>query len=57
MVFSWTCIIVGTLGVVGGIWLATDKRAASVVGGIAIALLSLVPILVGAVLLAYIASP
>jgi len=57
MVFSWTCIIVGALGVVGGIWLARDKRAASVAGGVVIALLSLVPILFGAVLLAYIASP
>jgi FtsH-binding integral membrane protein len=57
MVLSWTCIIVGALGVVGGIWLARDKRPASVVGGILIALLSLVPILFGAVLLAYITSP
>ncbi|MBD8539196.1 hypothetical protein [Frigoribacterium sp. CFBP 8751] len=60
MVFSWTCIILGALGalgVVGGIWLARDKRAASVAGGVVIALLSLVPILFGAVLLAYMASP
>ncbi|WP_157490012.1 hypothetical protein [Frigoribacterium sp. Leaf186] len=57
MVFSWSCIILGALGVVGGIWLARDKRAASVAGGVVIALLSLVPILFGAVLLAYIASP
>ena len=57
MVLSWTCIIVGALGVVGGIWLASDKRPASVIGGILIALLSLVPILFGAVLLAYITSP
>jgi FtsH-binding integral membrane protein len=57
MVLSWTCIIVGALGVVGGIWLARDKRPASVVGGILIALLSLVPILFGAVLFAYITSP
>jgi len=57
MTFGIVCIIVGALGVVGGIWLARDKRAASVVGGVVIAMLSLVPILFGAVLLAYIASP
>lgn len=57
VVLSWICIIIGALGVVGGIWLARDKRPASVIGGIVIALLSLVPILFGAVLLAYIASP
>ena len=56
MAFSWTCIVLGTLGVVGGIWLIRDKRAASVIMGIIIALLSLVPILFGALLLAYISS-
>lgn len=56
VVFSCVCIIVGALGVVGGIWLARDKRPAGVMGGIVIALLSLVPILFGAVNLAYIAS-
>jgi len=57
MVFSWTCIVLGALGVVGGIWLIRDKRAASVIMGIIIALLSLVAILFGALLLAYISSP
>jgi ABC-type molybdate transport system permease subunit len=57
MTFGIVCIIVGALGVAGGIWLAREKRAASVVGGIVIALLSLVPILLGALLLAYIAAP
>ena len=57
MTFGIVCIIVGALGVAGGIWLAREKRAASVVGGIIIALLSLVPILFGALLLAYIAAP
>jgi len=51
--FSLTLIIVGALGVVGGIWLAMDKRAASVVGGVIIALLSLVPVLVGVVFLTW----
>ena len=53
MASSLTLIIVGALGVVGGIWLAMDKRAASVVGGVIIALLSLVPVLVGAVFLTW----
>ena len=57
MTLGIVCIVIGVLGVVGGIWLAIDKRAASVVGGMLIALLSLVPILFGVVLLAYIASP
>jgi hypothetical protein len=51
--FSLTLIIVGALGVVGGIWLAMDKRAASVVGGVIIALLSLVPVLVGVAFLTW----
>ena len=57
MTLGIVCIVIGVLGVVGGIWLAIDKRAASVAGGVVIALLSLVPILFGVVLLAYIASP
>lgn len=53
MAFSLTLIIVGALGVVGGIWLAMDKRAASVVGGVIIALFSLMPVLVGVVFLTW----
>lgn len=56
MTFGIACIVIGVLGVVGGIWLASDKRAASVAGGVVIALLSLVPILFGAIVVAYIAS-
>jgi hypothetical protein len=57
MTFGIVCIIVGALGVAGGIWLAGEKRAASVTGGIVVALLSLVPVLFGVLLLAYIAAP
>jgi hypothetical protein len=53
MAFGLTLIILGALGVVGGIWLALDKRTASIVGGVVIALLSLAPILVGAAFLAW----
>ena len=57
MTFGIVCIIVGVLGVAGGTWLAMDKRTASVIGGVVIALLSLVPVLFGTLLLAYIATP
>lgn len=53
MAFSIVLIALGLLGIVGGIWLVLSKRASSVVMGLVIMVLSLIPLGLGLLLMSW----